>query len=224
VKRASVQSLQRRRERLALMREGSMIEDAVASLAGAGRQPKQIRLRQGFVCRDALSPNPLLIRYGGKYVYDGAAGWHSGGRRTVSSAERRPPAARILSPRGIAFRLYLVTLCEAQLRQRAGEYARNTLPLIGQGTENGWANFVAIPTSESRPRLINERKRRCLLSALSRLAEPDVSLIHLPQGDRRRGRLEGFELLDECGARPGGGRAPARSVIVCFCPNRSRGD
>lgn len=205
MKRTSVQSLRRRHERLALVRGGSMIEDAIASLARVGRQPKQIRLRRGFVYRGAVSPNLAFIRYGGRYVYDGPLAWRSGGRRAVPPVGRRPPAARIVSPRGIAFRLYLIALCEAQMRHRAGEYARNTMPLVSQGTENGWADLVVIPTTETRRRLINEKKRRYLFSGLSRLARSDAGLINLPQGDHKRGRFEGFELLDECGARAGGG-------------------
>ena len=206
-----VPALQRRRERLELMRRGGMIEEAVASLAAGGGQRRQIRLRQGFTCRGEVRSNPFHLRYGGDYVFDGPVTWHPEGRRTVPPADRKPPAARIVSPRGIAFRLYLITLCEAQLRQRSGEYARNMLPLMGLGTERGWTDLIVIPAKEVRARLIGERKKRYLLSALSRLAEPDARLIHLPQGDRRRGRFEGFEILDECGARAGGGSvAPYR--------------
>lgn len=202
MRRAQLLNLDRRRERLSLMRRERMVEDANANLVGVGkRQLQKVVLRRGFTCRDAISPNQIFLRYVGEYVYDDPTHGRSRGSRLVPPVERRPPAARIGSPRGIAFRLYLIALCEAQLRQKPGEYARNITPLVSRGAEICWSDLIAIPIVEPRLRLINEKKKRWISSALSRLAGSDVTLVHLPHAERKQGRFEEFELLNECGNR-----------------------
>ncbi len=208
MRRTLALNLHRRHGRLSLMRRKRMVEDANASLVGASkRQLRQVVLRHGFICRDTISPSPIFLRYSGEYVYDDPTAGRSRGSRLVPSTSHRPPAARIISPRGIAFRLYLISLCEAQLRQKPGEYARNTLSLISQDSEIGWTDLIAIPITEPRLRMLNEKKKRWIFSALSRLAKPDATLINLPHAERKRGHFEEFELLNECG--PGDpGRRP----------------
>jgi hypothetical protein len=84
---------------------------------------------------------PTKIRVRGQFVHNLANG---------SSSESPPPAARLLRRRGIAMRLYLLAIFEAQCRLAPGRpLANNTRPLNAQGQEPGWSDLVAIDASYS---------------------------------------------------------------------------
>lgn len=203
------QVLPKRLGRLEVMRSTRMIANAVSGLARAGSALEQVRLRQRFV------------RYGDVRLQTDVNAWRPRRERTLPKSGHRPPIARIISPRGIALRLYLIALCEAQMRHRGGEYPNNVRLIKTEGSKEGWTDLIAIPTEEPRTRQVNDRKKRWLLSALSRLADDAVGLVHATNAVNKRGRFEGFELLDEGGVRSGGSdlipyRVPRHNESNCI--------
>lgn len=52
--------------------------------------------------------------------------------RRLSVKEDRPPAARLITPRGAALRVFLTALFEAQARVRPGQQPGNTRPLASR--------------------------------------------------------------------------------------------
>ncbi|MFD6949092.1 hypothetical protein ACFWGT_03150 [Nocardiopsis sp. NPDC060348] len=128
--------------------------------------------------------------------------------RRLPERARRPSATRILTPRGVALRLYLIALYEAQARGTAVDRVPvNDMPLCGAGRETGWTDLIAVPVQhQARGRVVQsvtDKKLRALQSALAHLASTEVQLVHLPYGGARAGRFEGFQLLHESGAQEG---------------------
>src|SRR5690349_11510857 len=84
-----------------------------------GSRPAMIRIRPGF----------LLARGAG-------------------NERRAAPMSNLLNSRGIALRLYLLMLYEAQCRPASAEPSRNTRPLTGR---RSWGEMVAIDAAWSQP-------------------------------------------------------------------------
>lgn len=63
---------------------------------------------------------------------------------TEDGEPRRPVATRLLHPRGIALRFYLLSLFEAQCRLVPGAPLTNVLPLDGEGSRDGWTDLIAV--------------------------------------------------------------------------------
>ena len=185
------QGIERRLDRLD--RIEPMLGDAGEHLQTAGRLPEEVRIRSRFVRRTTPASSDASDR-------------------KLPPRPERPPAMRLLSPRGIALRLYMIALCEAQSRARSGETASNDRRLVAGGEETGWIDLVAAPVqAEGRGATLISRadkKRRMLTSALDALSHQEVQLVHLPKGDhpKAREKYEKFRLLDEGGAR--GGEVP----------------
>jgi len=133
--------------------------------------------------------------------------------RRLPARKYRPPATRLVSPRGAALRLYLTALAEAQTRAKAGTRPINHRPLLPPDNETvAWVDLVVSPMTSSgagRTRLsARDKKLRQLQSALARLASDEVQLVDLPYSENRRRGYEGFQLLDERGTRPLGEPMP----------------
>lgn len=148
------------------------------------KAPEEVRIRPEFVRRDA--------------PWSGAA---SDSR--LPPVTERPPAARLLSPRGLALRLYLTGLFVAACTTRKGAPFDNTYPLRSERLgPPGWADMVAAPTRQS-PAAANrqatplDNRIRQLKSALDTLASDEVRLAAIGAG---RGKYERFRLNDEGGS------------------------
>ncbi|MDB4872747.1 MAG: hypothetical protein JWL97_3751 [Gemmatimonadales bacterium] len=169
-----------------------MVEGACTKLQGRARRwPDEVRIRSRFVCRSTPAPcDPS--------------------DRKLPARRHRPPATRLLSPRGIALRFYLIALCEAQMRTRAGETPTNHMPLLAGGDDTGWTDLIAVPVEAQGAGITRisraDKKRRMVISAIEALAHPEVQLVHLPHGQRpkAKGKYEEFRLLDEGGVREDG--------------------
>jgi hypothetical protein len=180
--------LARRLERLA------KIEDqAERACTGFGRirTPRNLRIRVEFAMRsDPAAPNGDLAD------------------RLLPPRNERPPATRLVSPRGIALRLYLTALFVAQSRQ-SGAQPRNKLPLADTDAPVSWIDLIATTAERHSGRVYSgerEKKLRQVHDALRRLSGSEVQLVRLP--DFRRtptGKYEGFLLMREGGAPIGGG-------------------
>lgn len=105
------------RERLARRYERLLItepylDSAVASLRGRGhRSPTVVRVRTRFVYQDRPVPEDPSDR-------------------SLPPRRDRPPATRVLSPRGIALRFYMTALCHAPLRVKPGGHPSTTCPWL----------------------------------------------------------------------------------------------
>ncbi|HET9896467.1 MAG TPA: hypothetical protein VFQ44_16190 [Streptosporangiaceae bacterium] len=177
--------LERRLARLT--RIESQAERASACF-GRLRTPRNLRIRTEFAMRsDPAQP----------------AGESTD--RLLPPRAERPPATRLVSPRGIALRFYLTALFVAQSRP-PGTIPRNTLPLADPDAEVSWIDLLAMTAEPRRYSTVRQLKLRQVHDALRRLSSPEVQLARLPNLQRGRiGKYEGFQVLHEAGAPIGGG-------------------
>lgn len=130
--------------------------------------------------------------------------------RRAPKRNLRPPATMISSSKGAALRMYLTALAAAQIKTRPGHRVTLDMPLASFSQEWGWNDIVAAPAVASgRGRTgssIRDKKARTLATALDTLEE--AKLVDLPGTPGRRGRHEGFSLLDESGWQRGGDPLP----------------
>lgn len=186
--------LEKRLERLYLLR--GPVEKAVAAFEGQA----DAKVRQ----------DRLLIRDGFAYLSVPAPG--GGSDRRVPERRLRPPATRIATSRGAALRLELTALALAQNQRRRGRFV-NVLPLRPNTAEDhpvGWIDLLA-STAQYRGSgrdlaTANDKKLRHLHKALGSLSAAE--LVSLPNEGSARGVYEGFQLLDERGARAEGEPLP----------------
>lgn len=149
--------------------------------------PRNLRIRVEFAMRSVpAAPNGDLAD------------------RLLPPRNERPPATRLVSPRGIALRLYLTALFVAQSR-RAGTMPGNNLPLAAADAAVSWTDLIATPGVRHRQYGQREKKLRQMHDALRRLSGPEFQLVRLPNFERAStGRYEGFLLMHEGGAPAGG--------------------
>jgi hypothetical protein len=180
--------LARRLDRLAKI-EGQ-VERACESFERI-RTPRNLRIRIEFAMRsDPAEPNGNLAD------------------RLLPPKNERPPATRLVSPRGIALRLYLTALFIAQSRP-PGAMPGNKLPLADTDAPVSWTDLIATTAERHSGRVYSgqrEKKLRQVHDALRRLSSPGLQLVRLPNFQRTpTGKYEGFLLMHEGGAPIGGG-------------------
>lgn len=180
--------LARRLERLGRMeRSITRANTSLGELASRRSQVTEVRIREAMVRR--ASPAP------GEDYSD----------RRIPPRHLRPPATRLISANGVALRLLLTALMEAQTSgARAGARPENRLPLSGTRDSPGWIDLLASPAQHSRAGngvsiAVKDKKLRQLNDTLKRLA--DAELVSLPNAHAGAGKRTGFELLDEGGQR-----------------------
>ncbi|MGW4673440.1 hypothetical protein [Streptomyces sp. NPDC004324] len=136
--------------------------------------------------------------------------------RRLPPPQERPPATRLPSPRGIALKVYLTALFLAQASP-PGTHPGNALPLNNVDTVS-WVDLFATPSEPTRKGdrnyvTVRDKKVRQMHSALDRLSADSFRLVHLPNGNKIRGKYEGFQLLHENGVPYGGGDNPDRYMV-----------
>lgn len=154
------------------------------------RTPRNLRVRIEFAMRsDPAEPNGNLAD------------------RLLPPRNERPPATRLVSPRGIALRLYLTALFIAQSRL-PGAMPGNKLPLADTDAPVSWTDLIATTAERHSGRVYSgqrEKKLRQVHDALRRLSSPGLQLVRLPNFQRTpTGKYEGFLLMHEGGAPIGG--------------------
>ena len=138
--------------------------------------------------------------------------------RRVWVKEDRPPAARLISPRGAALRVYLTALLEAQARTRPGQRPGNTRPLATRpGGVISWIDLLgseAESYGQGRHRMsVSAKKTRQMQNAIDRLAKEE--LVELTRtGEPGTRKYEGFVLMHEGGRRPHGPNMPYHVPVV----------
>ena len=125
--------------------------------------------------------------------------------RKLSVREDRPPAARLISPRGAAVRVFLTALLEAQTRTRPGEQPGNTRPLASRhGGVSSWIDLIATdaePYGEGKHRMgVAAKKTRQMVNAIKKFEKEE--LVEVPgTGKPGAKKYEGFLLMHEGGRR-----------------------
>ncbi|WP_143202954.1 hypothetical protein [Streptomyces sp. CB02261] len=150
--------------------------------------------------------------------------WEAGGKPDpivlrsplLAAAEERSRLTKLILPRGIALRFYLLAVFEAQCRLGAGAPWKNVRPLKGVGS---WSDLIAIDgaydtaTNTYMPAAFRSRKLEDLrlgqvkgaLRTLEGLGEEDA-LVTVPRGARGQRLYESFSLMKESGR--GGNQTP----------------
>lgn len=132
------------------------------------------------------------------------------------SEGQRPSLTRLVLPKGIALRFYLLAIFEAQCRLNVGERWENVLPLSGRGS---WSDLVAIDGAYDTQsetymrdakgdRKLGDLRLRQVQGALRTLEELGVeqALVTMPRGKRGQRLYESFSLMKESGR--GGNQTP----------------
>jgi hypothetical protein len=138
--------------------------------------------------------------------------------RRLSVKEDRPPAARLITPRGAALRVFLTALFEAQTRTRPGQRPGNTRPLASRpGGVISWIDLLASdaePYGKGKHHMsVSAKKTRQMQSAIDRLAKEE--LVELTGTDKPGAKkYEGFLLMHELGRQPHGSAMPYTVPVV----------
>ncbi|MFY7066151.1 hypothetical protein ACOQFV_09840 [Nocardiopsis changdeensis] len=180
--------LERRRERIKMMQQ--MIHSSSRQLKRIGSPPGgHVKIRTEFIWLKTQIDEP------------------SSDRR-IPDKSKRPSATKIMTPRGVALKFYLICLFEAQAKGTAvGRAPINSLPLAGTNKDPGWTDLIALPAKEQTQgrvyQSLTDKKIRSLQSALKHLSAQNVQLVNLPYENSRSGRFERFQLLQEGGTQIG---------------------
>lgn len=182
----SLEALRRRERRLLRLRKDKQyarVNNALRKIweSEGGQRPHLILVRRHLVFADA------------------------GARQTRPPA----PAARLLNPRGIALRFYLLAVFEAQCRLPAESEWTNDRPFDGGGKQVGWSDCIAIdaayngrtdtylPRTKQNRTLATARLQQ-IKGALRTLTEKDM--VDLPYKANERDRDYGnFTLMNDAG-------------------------
>lgn len=156
-------------------------------------------------CRRSAGARLRTVKIREEFVYQSEPPPGEPDDRAVPPREHRPPATRLISPRGAALRLFLIALFEAQAGTRAGAQPGNDRPVAATGSRIGWVDLLA---SDAQPRTGDKyvsaltKKGRQLRNALHRLSEEE--LVALPRLSEASKKYKGFVLLHEAGRRRAG--------------------
>jgi hypothetical protein len=156
-----------------------------------------------------------------EFVHTGRSGVQLPGDpsdRRLPNKEDRPPATRLITPRGAVLRVFLTALFEAQTRTRPGQHPGNKRPLAARdGGVISWIDLLASdakPSGTGKHRMsVSAKKIRQMESAIDRLAEEE--LVELTgTGQPGTKKYEQFILMHEGGIRPHGPNLPYHVPIV----------
>ena len=145
------------------------------------------------------------VRIRSEFVFLSEAAANSSDRR-APAPEDRPPSTKLMARRGIALRLMLTALFEAQAQSEPGGRPHNQRPLSHPGTgEIAWTGLVATDAEDAldgRTAMTRQDKqRRHLGKALDKLVR--AGLVTLPFATDARNKHRNFQLLMETGGRTG---------------------
>jgi len=146
------------------------------------------------------------VRVRGEFVYLSEAAPPGASDRRPPAPEHRPPSTRLMARRGIALRLMLTALYEAQTRTAPGGRPNNTRPLANAPAgEIAWTGLVATDAQDALDGKTvmtkQDKQRRHLGNALDLLVR--AGLVTLPHTTDARNKHRQFQLRMEGGQRSG---------------------
>jgi len=153
------------------------------------------------------------VRVRGEFVYLSEAAPQGASDRRAPAPEHRPPSTRLMARRGIALRLMLTALYEAQTRTAPGGRPDNTRPLANASAgEIAWTGLVATDAQDALDGKTvmtkQDKQRRHLGNALDLLVR--AGLVTLPYATDARNKHRQFQLrMEDC---QGKGRQSPYSV------------
>lgn len=176
-------------------RQPADVSSQLTKVWEAGHMPDRILFRRQYARREEPVPGTFSDR-------------------KVPPRRLRPPSTRLVLPRGVAQSMYLTMVFVAQCEVRPGKTPPTGRPVAdptAPDSRRPWADLVVVP-AEHRPgatsRLIEMNRVRQLETAVKKLADNEVRLVHLPFGDEARGQLRQFEILAETGHLGRASRVP----------------
>jgi hypothetical protein len=196
------------KERRLLSRRQARLEAMAESAGQATAAMQMLAGRRGI---EAVLVRPQFVRVtpGGSRPRS-TPGSREPSDRRLPDRDSRPPASRLISPRGAALRFYLTALFEAQAGTPPGGRPRNGRPLQAGGDAISWADLLASPAqaavSGNTVMRVADKKARQLGHTLDVLAGEELAgLTRAGQpGTRRYDKYEKFRLLHEGGRRTTG--------------------
>lgn len=173
-----------RLHRLSQPGQAARIDQLYQSMPGTGL-PQEFIVRSGFSYREHdIAPDAS--------------------DRKAPPRAQRPPATRLMTPRGGALRFALTLLALAQKNRKPGAKARLKelqIPTTGDSKTLGWADCLAADASDSIGGRVflraRDKRARSVRGALQALEA--AGLVLLPGEPGSRNRFETFVLLNECG-------------------------
>jgi len=187
--RSARDRIEARRETLRKLEIGGQLTSVTANLEAewaAGLKPDRIRIRNGF--------SRLATALAADYYSD----------RRVPKAALRPPATALHQPKGMALKLYLCGLFEAQCHARADQRRINNRPLgfhpsVGKAAGTPWMSLLAVAADHTPGKtshvLVPDNRHRQVRAALDLLERH--RLVALPNKTVRGRKYENFRLLEE---------------------------
>ncbi|MBB5856357.1 hypothetical protein ACFQ05_26125 [Amycolatopsis umgeniensis] len=183
------------------MKERARLEKRLARLKAT---EQEVADRTAFLAGQVTKRAFTVVTIRNEFVRLGHRPRSDASDRRAPERADRPPATRLISPRGISLRLYLTALflAQGQERNRAGTLPDNLLPVTPPTlTTPSWIDtFASDAKSAGAGRSYmsaRAKKVRQLKSTLDVLAAE--GLVRLPYQGRTSGKHERFELLHERG-------------------------
>ena len=191
------------------------------------RQDQAIRIERMYKSMPGELPlTGLAVRTG--FSYRDQSTGVEGSDRSAPPREVRPPATRLMSPRGAALRLALTLLAVVQSTRKPGAKARIAelgIEVGGDSRRPGWSDFISADATDSNRGGVfltaRDKRARSVRSALLALA--DAGLVSIPGAPGERNRFEDFIVLNEEGVAAVGEheeyRVPTRSDATFTMPH-----
>lgn len=181
---------------------------------------KSVEQATGSMKTVASGPGIAAVYIRNEFVNTESAGPLRGdpSDRRLPDQEDRPPATRLITPRGAVLRLFLTALFEAQARTRPGQHPGNKRPLASRdGGGLSWIDLLASDAVSSGTgkyhMSVSAKKTRQMESAITRLAKEElVELTHTGEPGTRK--YEEFFLMHEGGRRPHGPNVPYKVPVI----------
>lgn len=151
-------------------------------------------------------PDAVQVRY--EFVRTNTPPSGDPSDRRLPARADRPPATRLISPRGAALRFFLTALFEAQTdpANRPGRRPVNKRPLQAAGNAISWIDLLASDARAAGAGMnhisVPDKKARQVRNTLARLAAEE--LVTLTRREQAGNKYEEFRLLHEGGRREQG--------------------
>lgn len=148
-----------------------------------------------------LSPQAVTdVQFRVGYAFQEVAATEGSDRR-LPPVSQRPPLAQLITSRGVALRLHLLALADAQMKTRPGRKPSKTRPIAHSPspTDESWRHLLPTTAVDQHKRRVSvdamDKRLRQIHNGLKRMEE--IGLVELPNKNHERHKYEDFRLLNE---------------------------